>query len=288
MKPGNVDFIELSQSPYGVSVARLKPDYLQAGGSDIHMPHRHDYYLLLLLERGMLNMSVDFTAVEMNPGMLLLIRPGQVHQTNAAENISGFIMFFDGKKVDQNARFAMEQVLKNIIILQLPKIGQSRLVHLLNGIVDALDEERPGNLHQHFLQSLLNALFYKTVDILNAEESGTFTGHPTRAVEIVRHFNQLLKENYKVLKRPGDYANLLNISVSYLNDTVKAVTGFSCSYMIQQEIIGEAQRLLFYTSKSIKEIAVELGYLDHKYFIRQFGNVTRTTPAKFRKEIYSN
>ena len=58
--------------------------------------------------------------------------------------------------------------------------------------------------------------------------------------------------------------------------------------MIQQEIIGEAQRLLFYTSKSIKEIAVELGYLDHKYFIRQFGNVTRTTPAKFRKEIYSN
>lgn len=288
MKTENVEFIELSQSPYGISVARLLPDYLQRShDTDIGTPHRHEYYLLVLLEGGRLSMNVDFTDVAMHPGMLLLVRPGQVHQTTAAENISGFIMFFDGMKVDQNARLAMEQVLKNIILVQLPPGAQSRLVHLLSAIVDALDEKNPGRLYRHFLQSLLNAFFYKTVDVLFAEESNTLVGHPTRAVEIVRRFNQLLKENYKVLKRPGDYANLLNISVSYLNDTLKAVTGVSCSDTIQLEIIGEAQRLLFYTSKSVKEIAFELGYRDYKYFIRQFGNVMHTTPTAFRKNNYS-
>lgn len=76
--------------------------------------------------------------------------------------------------------------------------------------------------------------------------------------------------------------------MSYLNDTVKAVTGFSLSYFIQQEILAEAQRLLFYTELSIKEIADRLGYEDPKYFIRFFGKGKGESPSLFRKNILAH
>jgi AraC family transcriptional activator of pobA len=285
MKEKEIRFLELSDSPYGMLVARMLPENItKEVKDDIASPHRHDYYALILLETGEANLIVDFQSVDLKSATMLLLRPGQVHQTNAGNNVSGWIMFFNGQIVDQNARLAIEQSLQNIILLNLAQEDMPGLNQLLSSIRAAIEEEQPGRFHKQFLQSLLNAFFYKTMDILYLQEAGSIGTHPTRAVEIARNFNQMVKEHYRTMKRPADYAEEMNITVSYLNDTLKAVTGFSSTHIIQQEIIGEAQRLLFYTSKSVKEIAFELGYHDYKYFIRQFGNLTHTTPLSFRRE----
>lgn len=285
MKEKEIKFSKLSDSPYGVLVTRMLPVHLTEEVKDtITAPHRHDYYSLILLETGEANLVVDFQSVDLRSASMLLLRPGQVHQTNGGKDISGWIMSFDGKTVDQNARFAIEQSLQNTILLSLTQADVSGIVHLLGFILKAIEEKQPGKFHRQFIQSMLNAFLYKTIDILYLEEEHSVADSPTRAVKITRAFNQLVNAHFRTLKRPADYAEKLNITVSYLNDTLKAVTGFSCTHIIQQEVIGEAQRLLFYTSKSIKEIAFELGYSDYKYFIRQFRNVTGVTPLNFRKE----
>jgi len=285
MKRKEIRFLELADSPYGVLLARMLPENItQEIKDDIEIPHRHDYYSLIFMETGEANLIVDFQSVDLKSASMLLLRPGQVHQTNAGNNVRGWIMFFNGQIVDPNARLALEQSLQNTILLNLPQEDMPGLNQLLSSIHAAIEEERPGKFHVQFLQSLLNAFFYKTADILHLQEADRVNSYPTRAVEIARNFNQLVKEHYRTLKRPADYADEMNITVSYLNDKIKSVTGFSCTHIIQQEIIGEAQRLLFYTSKSVKEIAFELGYQDHKYFIRQFGKATDRTPLTFRKQ----
>ena len=285
MKEKEIKFLKLSESPYGVLVARMRPEYVtQEMEKDIATPHRHDYYSLIFLETGQANLTVDFQTVELNPETMLVLRPGQVHQTNSGGDVSGWIMLFDGKKVDQNTRFAIEQSLQNTILINPAHTDMPGLIQLLELIHAAIQEDNPGRFHVPFLQSLLNAFFYKTVDILYSQEADQIGRHPTRAVEIVRGFNGFVKENFRTQKRPAYYAEELNISVSYLNDTLKAVTGFSSTHIIQQEIIAEAQRLLFYTSQSVKEIAFELGYHDYKYFIRQFRKVAHATPLDFRRE----
>lgn len=285
MKGKEIRFLELSDSPYGVLVARMLPENItQEVRDDIATPHRHDYYSLIFLESGEANLLVDFQSIDLRSATMLLLRPGQVHQTNKGNDVSGWIMFFNGQIVDQNARLAIEQSLQNTILLSLSQEDLPGLNQLLSSISAAIEKERSGKFHIQFLQSLLNAFFYKTADILYLQEAGNIGKHPTRAVEIARSFNQLVKEHYRNLKRPAEYAEKMNITVSYLNDTLKSVTGFSCTHIIQQEVIGEAQRLLFYTSKSVKEIAFELGYQDYKYFIRQFGKATQSTPVTFRKQ----
>lgn len=286
MKENRIKLFELSDSVYGILVARMQPEFVtKQVVEDMTTPHRHDYYSLILIETGHVNMTVDFQSVDLTPSSMLLLRPGQVHQTNSWEGISGWIMFFDGKKVDHNARYAIEQSLQNTIVVNLNHDDLSGLTCLCNEILLAIEKKSPGKFHHQFLQSLLNVFFYKSVDILHLQEAESVIQYPVRAIEITRAFNQLVKENYRVMKRPSDYASQMNITVSYLNDTLKIVTGFSCTHLILQEVIGEAQRLLFYTSMSVKEIAFELGYHDYKYFIRQFGNITHKTPVSFRKQI---
>ena len=85
-------------------------------------------------------------------------------------------------------------------------------------------------------------------------------------------------------KRPTEYADTLNISSDYLNECVKNTTGNSVSYQIQQRIILEAKRLLYYSDKSVKEISFELGYDDYPYFSRLFTKVAGITAPDFRKQ----
>jgi AraC family transcriptional regulator, transcriptional activator of pobA len=287
--PGEkIKLVELSDSEYGVLVARMLPAYVtQQVEEDITTPHRHDYYSLLLVETGIFDLKIDFQSETLQAPSILLLKPGQVHQTLSSNNVSGWIMLFDGQVIDQQARFAIDRSFQNTILFSLESEEVSKLGHLFGLLLENINEKHCGIFHKQFLYGLLNGFLYKAVDLLYQKEAGKLARHPTRAVEISRNFNQLVKANFRTLKKPSDYADKMHITVSYLNDTLKSVTGFPCSYMIHQEVIGEAKRLLYYTSKSVKEIAVELGYRDYKYFIRQFGKMVNSSPAEFRKMALS-
>ncbi|MGK4568403.1 helix-turn-helix domain-containing protein [Flavobacterium sp. 3HN19-14] len=99
-----------------------------------------------------------------------------------------------------------------------------------------------------------------------------------------KSFRQLLEKNYGTLKRPGEYAKLLNISTPYLNECIKNSTSSSVSQLIHERVILEAKRLLYHTDKSVKEIAFELGYADYPYFTRLFRKVTGITALAFKRK----
>ena len=104
-----------------------------------------------------------------------------------------------------------------------------------------------------------------------------------RIYTITKQFRSLLMISFRMMKSPSEYAEALNLSPSYLNEAVKQVTGSPVSFWIQQEVILEAKRMLFYTENTVKEIAHALGYQDHTYFIRLFSKVEGMPPLQFRQ-----
>jgi AraC-like DNA-binding protein len=60
----------------------------------------------------------------------------------------------------------------------------------------------------------------------------------------------------------------------------------SATQLIQQRVLLEAKRLLQSTDLSIKEIAFELGFIDHAYFSNFFKNQTKATPTEFREKAF--
>ncbi|GAB3921271.1 hypothetical protein GCM10028827_04220 [Mucilaginibacter myungsuensis] len=191
-------------------------------------------------------------------------------------------MFFDGRFLDAGIRIIIERTIETIALLKFDNEGSLFFQQLLLSIYQAAEEKRPGKFQTKMLHALINALYYKAADLFLLLES-LEEASSSRSSLIVQQFKDLIKRNFKIWKRPADYANALNISVSHLNDTVKINTGYSATHLIQQVVTGEAQRTLRYTTKSIKEIAFGLGYADHKYFTRLFTRVVGRPPSGFRK-----
>jgi len=249
----------------------------------VSVPHRHDHYCCFLVEEGSFDFNVDFQLLHLTKRTLLISYPGQVHQYVSGKRCKALGLVFDAKLVDEKAKTIIEESQTGAAVLSLDKQAYEWVLSIMNLIESAVQQESHSHIQARLIRSLLDAFLYKSTLLYQVQEDTRMQEYSSRNIDITKTFRQLLKKNFKTMKKPSEYAERMNISVSYLNDTVKAVTGFSLSYFIQQEVMVEAQRLLFYSELSIKEIAYALGYDDDKYFIRLFGKTVGTSPSNFRK-----
>ncbi|MFC4404109.1 helix-turn-helix domain-containing protein [Gracilibacillus xinjiangensis] len=80
-------------------------------------------------------------------------------------------------------------------------------------------------------------------------------------------------------------AEKLHVSVSFLSRFMKEETGFTFTQYVWNLRMGEVKRQLTETNLSIKEIVLNIGYLDVANFIRKFKNTEGVTPGQYRKQI---
>ena len=250
---------------------------------EIQVPHRHDHYCCFLLEEGTIDMFVDFIPVQLNNEVLLISYPGQIHKVISSKNCKGQILVFDAKLTDERARRIIEDSLTKLAAPILNHEDQDWFRKLFTLIGSVIRTNNKGSFHDLLIRSLLDSFLFRATSLLQLQEKSNVHEYSARNIEITKKFRQAVQEQFKTIKKPSQYAEQLNFSLSYLNDTVKAVTGFSLTYFIRQEVVSEAQRLLHYSEFSIKEIAYQLGYDDVKYFIRLFGKGTGKSPTEFRK-----
>ncbi len=102
---------------------------------------------------------------------------------------------------------------------------------------------------------------------------------------ILQNLKNSIEKNFKTKHSANDYAVLLNISAKALAKTTKLYFNKTLTDLISERIIIEAKRELYLTSKSVKEIAYELGYEDEHYFSRFFKNNADISPQIFRETV---
>ncbi len=78
-------------------------------------------------------------------------------------------------------------------------------------------------------------------------------------------------------------ADRLNLSPNYFGDLIKKETGIGPLDHIQLKIIEIAKQKVFNTSKSIGEIAYELGFKHPQHFSRMFKKSTGYTPNEYKQ-----
>lgn len=77
-------------------------------------------------------------------------------------------------------------------------------------------------------------------------------------------------------------ADQLHLSANYFGDLVKKETGKSAQEYIQLKVIDLAKEKVFDTSKSISEVAYELGFKYPQHFSRLFKTRVGTSPQEYR------
>jgi AraC-like DNA-binding protein len=91
--------------------------------------------------------------------------------------------------------------------------------------------------------------------------------------------------HFKSKHSPGEYAELLYVTPRSLAKITKLHLNKTPGELISERIIIEAKRELYFTSKSVKEIAWELGYEDEYYFSRFFKKNTDIPPQVYRETV---
>jgi len=77
-------------------------------------------------------------------------------------------------------------------------------------------------------------------------------------------------------------ADQLHLSANYFGDLIKKETGKSAQEYIQLKVIDLAKEKVFDTSKSISEVAYELGFKYPQHFSRLFKTRVGTSPQEYR------
>jgi len=77
-------------------------------------------------------------------------------------------------------------------------------------------------------------------------------------------------------------ASELNLSANYFGDLIKKETGKTAQEYIQAKVIDVAKEKIFDVSKSLSEVAYELGFKYPQHFTRLFKQKTGHTPNEYR------
>jgi len=243
--------------------------------------HRDDHYIFMVVEKGWSRMMVDFQQYEFRANTIYFVLPGQVHDfQGVADDGIGWYLAIEPGLVPDLFRAVLEDPLLHHRPLAMDEGAIGPMTQCLM-LAHTLRRQQESVYSRQCIFSLLGSFVGLVADCY-AGRPVAADGNLSRPKMITLEFRQLVTQRFKTMKSPADYAEAMHLSLSYLNEIVKETTGFPVSYWIQQEVILEAKRLLYYSQCSVKEIAFELGYEDHTYFSRLFKKQAGQTPGEFR------
>ncbi|MES1214611.1 MAG: helix-turn-helix domain-containing protein [Bacteroidota bacterium] len=106
---------------------------------------------------------------------------------------------------------------------------------------------------------------------------------------ILERFENLLNDYYQSdkpqitgLPSVAYCAAELNLSAGYFGDLIKKETGKTAHDYIQSKVIDVAKEKIFDQSKSVNQIAYEVGFKYSQHFTRAFKKITGHTPQEYR------
>jgi AraC family transcriptional activator of pobA len=269
------------ESGEGIAIEKISfKDFRMVEIEGAKQSHRDDGHSFFLLESGTVSMEIDFKKYKITPRTIIYMHPDQVHRIMAFDNVTVSSWSIN----NENLNPGYLELLENLMPAKPLVLNKETFSIVAEAVALSIKfaERKNDKLYHSLLKDSCNTLVALVVSLYLGQAKST--EKPTRFEMVTKAFRKTLERNYTRLKRPAAYALNLHISTPYLNECVKATTGYSVSHHIQQRVILEAKRLLYHSDKSVKEIATALGYDDYPYFSRLFTKVTGMSALAFRNK----
>jgi len=244
-------------------------------------PHRIDHYYLLFVREGELTYTVDLRPFTATAGTGLFILPHQVRVPPALKAGVEFVkLTFDQSvmaRLPRAYRFWLDPLSTQRIPLS-PEVRQR-----VWSVLDLLEEtwangKGEPDLILVYLQALMGELEV-------AYFAGVARQAENRDLETFVRFKILIEERFALQPKVADLARALAQSETRLYTIVKAFTGLSPKEFLTKRTITEAQRLLYYSRPSVKELAAHLGFDDESYFSRLFKKEVGRSVSSFSTSL---
>lgn len=252
------------------------------------LPHRHNFQEMFIVESGHGRHAIDGEATALRPSSVSLIRKGQVHIVEHLTDFTGWIIRFSDDFLP--AGIAAQAWPDPTTLFN--QFGGSHTLMIpptdlrdLSSVLDLLEYEwtlRDSVERENILRHLLAVLIIR-LERVYQNTSGT-TQHEREEYRIYQQFMTLLEDHFARHHDVQHYADTLQLPPVRLSRMLGRIIGKSTKQVIDERIVLEARRYLYYTDLSITEIAVTLGYTDLFHLSKTFKRLTGIAPQTFREQ----
>lgn len=259
--------------------------YLEKHYQQLHLPHRHTFYHLVLFTKGSGSHTIDFAAFNVKPFQVYFMIPGQVHSWHFKGVPEGYVINFSEQflksfLLDQQylERFSFFSGDSEESVCQLPSGAQQEAIRLMEAMIKRAAQGGDQ------LKLWLLEFFLLVEEFCSGHESRDAIV-PRQKQVLFRGFRHLIDQHYKTIRLPKEYADLLYVTPNHLNALCQEMSGKTAGELIRDRVILESKRLLVNAELTIAEIAYELNFQDNSYFSRFFRKHTDLSPEAFRKKF---
>ncbi len=233
---------------------------------DDGVPERLTFEYLLLVWGGSGCHVVDFQEIDLRPGRVVRVRPGQVQQWNAATTLDAVAII--ARDVSAQRWLAGDPAFCD---LDADLLDVSRhLVHAL-----AMVQDRPNG------SRLAAQLWQSLVDVY---ELGTSVDRRDLPEPYVA-FCEAIEASPGASHNVADIAAGLAWSERTIRRACLDVTGLTPKQLLNQRLMLEAKRLLAHTDRSAASIAAELRFSEATNFQKFFQRLAGENPGDFRRSV---
>lgn len=246
-------------------------------------PYTRDFYQVSLIHNSQdAIVTIDTSSQKDNPSMLFTVAPEQILSWVRGRAQTGYIVYFKSTFLSHLHR----PVPATFPFFGLGEIGMAPVQDSQANSIQAQLQRMHEVFHSthlfriDLLKVLLHAVLLECAAVYRLQDFQIQKQTPS--VALVLRFQHAVGQHFHGRRSVKGYAQLLNVSVDHLTETVKRHTGTTPNQVIAARILLEAKRLLAYTDLNIAEIADHLSFSEPTHFTRFFKRHSTQTPGQFR------
>ncbi|RZJ52988.1 MAG: AraC family transcriptional regulator [Flavobacterium sp.] len=244
--------------------------------------HRDEYYIFALLTKGYVDFVCDMEDIALTRMSLMVLKPYQVHSARKFDPKSeGYFITVNPFLIPNLCNEVFQSLQASEQVLKISNTKHKEILDTVAILYQTFNQQLPNK--QQIINGLFMSFVYR-ISNLFADSEKKVNRKLNQSQLITSKFQRMITSN-SMLESASYFAEKLNITTSHLNDCVKETTGNSVTYWLQNKMMTEAKRQLYYTDNDVKEISFDLGFEDHTYFSRLFKKISGETPLSFRNKF---
>lgn len=247
---------------------------------DFKIPHRHDYFEIILIKEGGGEQLIDFVKTALSSHSIYTIYPRQIHLLKREAAVGLVIQF---RKDIFEFIFPIQH---HFLYFTNPSITLSHfdfdhVYNLAQNILSLNNSKSLTSLSTYKSYNYLQILLIELIEFHHQQRT-----KPTDS--FIEKFLQLVSQYIREKRKVNDYADLMNINADKLNSICKDSLGTTPLKIIHEELVLEIKRSMVLGNLSMKEIAFELNFESTSNFSSFVKNATSYSPSELQELLKRN
>lgn len=256
--------------------------------------HQHDCFELAYITEGTAIQTLDGDTIPLKKGAYFIIDHGSVHNYTHCENLKLINCLFLADIIDDSLVNCVSfDKLMRVCMIRFYKhyTGSPPVNHvfydndgkILRILMDILEEfgNRSMGYREIYRGKLMEILILTMRKVV--QEQGEVPIAQLTDNTIIREAIRYFETNYQKKALLSTFCEKNHYNAQYISRRFKQETGLTASEYLHKIRIKQSCNLLAGSSFTIKQIALQTGYEDVKFFSKIFKETIGITPGEYRK-----